>query len=82
MLWWRGYFILYPPLKARNRMQLNLIDATVRKQRLQRLHCISKDAKRNFTSDKVYAICSTHSSGDHSYNVDLEFLCDVSIKMQ
>jgi hypothetical protein len=54
-------------------MQLNILDAIVRvraeilrSNKCCRLHCISRNAKKNFTSDKVYAVCSPHSSGENS----------------
>jgi len=32
----------------------------------------SPEILKNFTSDKVYAVCSTHSSGEDSNNMNLE----------
>ena len=68
--------------KARNRLQLNLFDAIVRvKAELLLSSKCCKDftaspemLKKNFTSDKVYALCSTHSSGEDSNDQDLELL--------
>ena len=66
--------------KARKRMQLNLLDAVVRVRAeiLFSSKCC-KDftaspemLKRYFISDKVYAVCSTHSSGEDSNDMDLE----------
>jgi hypothetical protein len=57
--------------KTRNRMQLNLLDAVVRVR--AELLLSSKCCKdftacpemlTNFISDKVYVVCSTHSSGE------------------
>ena len=65
--------------KARNRMQLNLLDAIVRVRAeilLSNKYCkdviASPEMLTNFTSDKVYAVCPTHSSGDDSDDMDLE----------
>jgi hypothetical protein len=61
-------------------MQLNLLDAIVRvRAELLPSNKCCKDfiaspemLKKNFTSDKVYAVCSTHSSGEDSDDIDLE----------
>ena len=65
--------------KARNRMQLNLLDAIVRVRAevlLSNRYCkdfiASPEMLKNFTSDKIYAICFTHSSGDDGDDMDLE----------
>jgi hypothetical protein len=65
--------------KARNRMQPNLLDAVVRfrAELLLSSKCCkdfisSPEMLNNFTSDKVYAVCSTHSSGEDSNDMDLE----------
>ena len=65
--------------KARNRMQLNLLDAIVRvrAELLLSTKCCkdfiaSPEMLKNFTSDKVYAVCSTHSSAEDSNDMDLE----------
>jgi hypothetical protein len=65
--------------KARNRMQLNLLDAImrVRAELLLSNKCCkdfiaSPEMLKNFTSDKVYALCFTHSSGEDSDDMDLE----------
>jgi len=62
-------------------MQLNLLDAIVRvsAELLLSSKCC-KDftsptemiKKKNFTSDKVYAVCSTHSSEDDINDMVLE----------
>jgi hypothetical protein len=56
--------------EARNRMQLNVLDAivTVRAELLLSSKCCkdfiaSPEMLKNFTADKVSALCSTHSSG-------------------
>jgi hypothetical protein len=63
-------------MNTRNRIQRNLLDCQGRplafKHMLQRLHCVSRNAKKNFTPDKVYTVCSTHSSGEDSDDMDLE----------
>jgi hypothetical protein len=65
--------------KARNRMQLNLLDAivTVRAELLVSNKCCkdftaSPEMLKNFISDKVYAVCSTHSRGEDSDGRDME----------
>jgi hypothetical protein len=64
--------------KTRNRMQLNLLDAIVRvraKLLLSSKCCkdliASPEILKNFTSDKVYAVCFTHSSGEDSNDMNL-----------
>jgi hypothetical protein len=59
-------------------MQLNLLDAIVRVRAellLSNKCCkdfiASLEMLKNFTSDKVYAVCSTHSSGEDSDDMDL-----------
>jgi sialic acid synthase SpsE len=66
-------------MKARKRMQLNLLDAIVRVRAellLSNKCCkdfiASPEMLQNFTSDKVCAICSTHSSGEDSNDIDLD----------
>ena len=66
-------------MKARNRMQLNLHDAIlrVRAELLLLSKCCkdftaSPEILKNFTLDKVYAVCSIHSSGKDSNDLDLE----------
>jgi hypothetical protein len=66
-------------MKARNRMQLNLLDAVVRVRAellLSNKCCkdfiASPEMLKNLTLDKVYAICYTHSSGEDSDDMDLE----------
>ena len=69
--------------KARNRIQLNLLDAIVRvtaELLLSSKRCkdftASPDMLKYFTSNKVYALCSTHSSREDSNDLDLElFMC-------
>jgi hypothetical protein len=65
--------------KARNRMQLNLLDAIVRvRAELLLSNKCCKDfiafpeMLKNFTSEKVCAVCSTHSSEEDSNDMDLE----------
>jgi len=60
-------------------MQLNLLGAImrVREELLLSSKCCkdliaSPEILKNFTSDKVYAVCSTHSSGEDSNNMNLE----------
>jgi hypothetical protein len=60
-------------------MQLNLLDVIVRvrAQLLLSSKCCkdiiaSPEMLKNFTSDKVYGVCSTHSSGEDSNDMDLE----------
>jgi hypothetical protein len=62
-------------------MQLNLLDAIVRVRAeilLSNKCCkdftASPEMLKNFTSDKVYATRSTHSSGEDSNDMDLELL--------
>jgi hypothetical protein len=66
-------------MKTRNRMQLNLLDeiVTVRAELLLSSKCCkdfiaSPEMLKNFTSDKVYALCSNHSSEEESNDLDLE----------
>jgi hypothetical protein len=61
-------------------MQLNLFDAIVRvkAELLLSSKCCkdftaSPEMLKNFTSDKVYALCLTHSSGEDSNDLDLKF---------
>ena len=65
--------------KARNRVQLNLLDAIVRvrAELLLSSKCCkdftaSPEMLKNFTLDKAYAICSNHPSGEDSNDMDLE----------
>jgi hypothetical protein len=65
--------------KARNRMQLSLLDAILRVRAellLSSKCCIdftaSPEMPKNFTLDKVYAVCSNHSSGKDGNDLDLE----------
>jgi hypothetical protein len=65
--------------KARNRVQLNLLDAIVRvtAELLLSSKCCkdftaSPEMLKNFTSDNAYAVCSNHPSGEDSNDVDLE----------
>ena len=60
-------------------MQLNLLDAIVRVRAellLSSRRCkdftASPEMPKNFTLDKVYAVCSNHSSGKGSNDLDLE----------
>jgi len=60
-------------------MQLNLLDAIlrVRAELLLSSKCCkdftaSAEMLKNFTLDKVYAICFNHSSGKDSSDLDLE----------
>jgi hypothetical protein len=65
--------------KARHRMQLNLLDAIVRvrAELLLSSECCkdfiaSPQMLKIFTSDKIYAVWYTHSSGEDSNDMDLE----------
>jgi hypothetical protein len=65
--------------KARNRIQLNLLDAIVRisaELLLSSICCkdftASPEMLKNLTLDKVYAVCSNHTSGKDSNDLDLE----------
>jgi hypothetical protein len=60
-------------------MQLNLLDAIlrVRAELLLSSKCCkdfiaSPEMLKNFTVDEVYAVCSTHSSGEDSNDMDLK----------
>jgi len=60
-------------------MQLNLFDAIVRVRAellLSRKCCkdftASPEMIKTFISDKIYVLCSTHSSGEVSIDMDLE----------
>jgi hypothetical protein len=66
-------------MKARHRMQLNILDVTVtvRAELFLSNKCCkdfiaSPEMLKTFTSDKVYAICCTDSSGEDSDDMDLE----------
>jgi len=66
--------------KARNRVQLNLLYAIfrVRAELLLSSICCkyftaSPEMLKNFTLDEVCAVCSNHSSGKDSNDLDLEF---------
>jgi hypothetical protein len=70
--------VSFVTMKARNRMQLNL-DAIVRvrAELLLSSKCCkdftaSQEMLENLTLDKVYAICSNHTSGKDSNDLDLE----------
>jgi hypothetical protein len=65
--------------KTRNRMQLNLLNAIMRVRAELLLSCkccknfiVSPEILKNFISGKVYAVYSTHSSGEDSNDMDLE----------
>ena len=60
-------------------MQLNRLDAIVRVRTAQLLSSkcckdftASPEILKIFTSENVYAVCSTHSSGEDSNDLDLE----------
>jgi hypothetical protein len=70
--------VSFVKMKPRKRMQLNLLDAIVRVRAellLSNKCCKDFTASpamlQNFTSDKGYAIRSTHSNGEHSNDMDL-----------
>ena len=73
------YLVSFVKMKARNRMQLYLLDAIlrVRAELLLASKCCkdftaSPELLKNFTLDEVYAVCSNHSSGKDSNDLDLE----------
>jgi hypothetical protein len=70
--------VSFVTMKARNRMQLNL-DAVVRVRAVVLLSSkcckdftASPEMLENLTLDKVYAICSNHTSGKDSNDLDPE----------